>query len=343
MTETVMFVDGVSYTETDQAVFNSKLRPQGILLDGLTGFLTIIAPGGMQVQVWPGEAMIQGFLYKNDANKNLSIASNASGSTRIDLVVIRLNRTANTCVAAIVQGIAGAGAPALTQIVGGTWEFQIASVSIASGTAAITTGMITDTRVYSQWPANTLDPAVAMDADVTAEASTRAAADTSEATTRANADTSEASTRASAITTEANARIAADNAEASTRATVDTNEANARSTADTNEATTRAAADTALGTRVTNETPHARGRVVSNALFANTGFAGFVHTGTGTYSFQISVSITNMAFALTYNGAALNIVFTVAQVDGFNFTVTCRQANAGTQTDSDFTVLVWSI
>jgi hypothetical protein len=154
----------------------------------------------MNVRIGPGEAHVQGFQYINDANVDVSIGANSSGSTRIDVVVLRLNRSLNTLVLGVVAGTPGAGAPALTQVAGGNWEFPIANITVANGAASITGGNIADVRVYSRWPATALDATMATDAEVTsavaAEATARGSADTTlqtninnEAATRASADT----------------------------------------------------------------------------------------------------------------------------------------------------------
>ncbi len=80
-----------------------------------------------------------------------------------------------------------------------------------------------------------------LDAQLTAEAAARAAADSTEATTRGAADT----TLATNLATETTARIAGDSAATSAAAAAVAAEAATRATADTTEATTRAAADTA--------------------------------------------------------------------------------------------------
>jgi hypothetical protein len=196
MTETIKFVDGVTYSEADQSEWNMRVeRPQGIFLDSGLGVLGTTAPGGMLVRVTPGHAMIRGFLYANDANKDVVIAANASGSARIDTVVLRLVPTSNICTALVVQGTPGAGAPSLIQVVGGTWDFPLCDVAVANGAASILAGNLADRRVYSYWPANTLDPLVAMDSDLTAMQSilqtninTVQTNLNTEATTRGNAD-----------------------------------------------------------------------------------------------------------------------------------------------------------
>jgi hypothetical protein len=149
MTELGRFFDTVSYGEADQAEVQNRFRREGVLFE-VDNKLAVGAPGSMFVSVGTGEAMVEGFWYKNTAALNLAVASNTSGSTRVDLVVLRLNRVANTLVAAIVMGTPGAGTPALTQVVGGTWEFPLASITVPTATtSAITAGMLADLRTYS--------------------------------------------------------------------------------------------------------------------------------------------------------------------------------------------------
>lgn len=160
MTERVMFVDGVAYSEADMATFQQKMRPDGVMPESsgtYAGLLAVSAPGAMVVRVASGEMMIQGFLYQNDANKDLTIGNNTSGSTRIDLVVVRMDRAANSCVAVIKVGTPGAGAPALTQVAGGLWEYSLAQVTVANGAASIVAGNLLDQRSYSKYPKAALD------------------------------------------------------------------------------------------------------------------------------------------------------------------------------------------
>lgn len=166
MTETVRFVDTVSYTEADQADFNMRMmRPQGIIPESLLGTLVPSAIGSMAVRIGPGEAFIQGFQYKSDANKDLTIGANASGSTRIDYIVLRMDRTGNTMLAVVVVGTPGAGAPALTQVAGGTWEFPIAQITVVNGASSIVSGNIADGRVFSRWSRDALGAGVKLQTD----------------------------------------------------------------------------------------------------------------------------------------------------------------------------------
>jgi hypothetical protein len=74
-----------------------------------------------------------------------AIAANASGSTRVDLVVLRLSRTTWDVVLTVVTGTPGAGAPAATQNTGttGSWDLPLATVSVASGAATISAANVT--------------------------------------------------------------------------------------------------------------------------------------------------------------------------------------------------------
>jgi hypothetical protein len=164
MAETSMFFDTVSYSEADQAIFNAAMcRPQGIFRDSPLGELFVAAvSGNMTVTVTNGEASIQGFYYKNTSGVVLPIANNASGSTRIDRVVLRLNRASNSITAAVVQGVPGAGTPALTQVVGGTWEFPLVDVTVANGSVSIIAGNLTDRRTFSYWAALAVADTVGM-------------------------------------------------------------------------------------------------------------------------------------------------------------------------------------
>lgn len=148
MTEVSKFFDAVSYTEADQAEVQARFRPTGVMIE-VGNRLTLTSPGGMFVGVADGEAMVEGFHYKNTALLSLAIANNSSGSTRIDRIVLRLNRTTNSLVAAILQGTPGAGAPALTQVAGGTYELLLGQVTVANGAVTITPMLVADNRTYS--------------------------------------------------------------------------------------------------------------------------------------------------------------------------------------------------
>jgi hypothetical protein len=193
MTETTYFFDGVSYTESQQADFQaSAMRPQGVFPESPLGTLGVTAVNGNRtITVGAGEALVQGFYYRNDANLVLTIAANTSGSLRVDRAVLRLDRAANTLLATIKQGTPGAGTPALIQVAGGTWEFPLYAINVANAAVSIISANLVDQRAYSRWSYMALDTVMATDTEVTAAVA-------AEATLRTNADTSENTARAAA-------------------------------------------------------------------------------------------------------------------------------------------------
>jgi len=148
MTEVGRFFDAIAYGEADQAEVQNRFRNTGVLPE-VGSKLVVTAPGGMVVSVADGEAMVEGFHYKNTASLSLAIANNSSGSQRIDRVVLRLNRTSNSLAVAILQGTPGGGVPALTQIAGGTYELLLADITVNTGVLAIADDMILNYTTFS--------------------------------------------------------------------------------------------------------------------------------------------------------------------------------------------------
>lgn len=107
------------------------------------------------------KAKVRGRVWYNDAAEvQLAIAANASGSTRIDTVVLRLYRASQGAAPApqayqvrafVVQGTPGAGAPALTlQTAAGNtfWDLPLTNVTVANGAAVINAGNLTSREHY---------------------------------------------------------------------------------------------------------------------------------------------------------------------------------------------------
>lgn len=161
MTEYGRFFDGVSYGEADQAEVQSRMVRDGVCY-GVASELAVTSGGTGFANVATGEAWVQGFWYKNDAVKVLAVASNPTAVTRVDRVVLRLDRTGNTLTAVVKQGVLGAGLPALTQIPGGIWELPLAQISTTSGVSTYT-----DDR---QWQTNLYNPMTAAGDIIVADA-----------------------------------------------------------------------------------------------------------------------------------------------------------------------------
>lgn len=115
------------------------------------------------VAVNTGAALIYGFPYWNTASVNVAIPTPAA-STRIDRIVLRAGWAAQTVRITRIAGTEGAGAPAITQTDGVTWDLKICQASITTG-GIIT---ITDDRDWARpnigVDENMLDASVAGDA-----------------------------------------------------------------------------------------------------------------------------------------------------------------------------------
>lgn len=110
-----------------------------------------VVPGsGLQVTVSEGVCLIDGHLYGCTADTNLTIAANASGSTRYDRVVVRFTREGQTqegaCELAILQGTPGAGDGAALTKSDATYEFSLAKITVVNAAASFVSGDIADER-----------------------------------------------------------------------------------------------------------------------------------------------------------------------------------------------------
>ena len=106
---------------------------------------------GMQVKMATGSAWVQGGYYENDAIKTNAIDASHATLNRIDVIVLRLDWTANTILVAVLKGTNAASpvAPTVTQTFGTLWEIALAQVYVAAGVTTITAGAVTDKRVFS--------------------------------------------------------------------------------------------------------------------------------------------------------------------------------------------------
>ncbi len=159
MTETSWFWGGTSPGDAvdapyDDDEFSDVLRKllqrnrttQGVIEDYQSELL-ITNPGGVDVRLPTGAALVDGKFYENDANIDTALAVPAV-STRIDRVVLRKSWALQTVRLAILVGVEGGGVPALTQIDGTTWEIPLAQASITT----ISVITLTDERVFARTP-----------------------------------------------------------------------------------------------------------------------------------------------------------------------------------------------
>lgn len=114
----------------------------------------VAAPGGaMTVTVNTGQAMIQGTWYHNDASKTLTISTADPSLPRIDRVVLHMDNSAKTITAQVLTGTPNASPspPSLTQT-GTVYEISLAQVRVNAGVTTITSGNLTDERIYCAAP-----------------------------------------------------------------------------------------------------------------------------------------------------------------------------------------------
>jgi hypothetical protein len=102
---------------------------------------------GREVHVRTGKtAIVQGHAWQSGTSEiNLTIGANTSGSTRVDTVVLRLDRSTWDVTVEVRAGTPGAGAPTLQRDTGdtGLWEIPVANVTVDNGAAAIASNKVT--------------------------------------------------------------------------------------------------------------------------------------------------------------------------------------------------------
>lgn len=99
------------------------------------------------------QAVVDGYGWQNDASVvTKTLAANSSGSPRVDLVVLRLNRADWTVTVQVVQGTPGAGAPAATRTPAsagsGVYEIELATVTVANGATTLAGSTVTERAWY---------------------------------------------------------------------------------------------------------------------------------------------------------------------------------------------------
>lgn len=99
----------------------------GALIDDLNELApTVSAPNA---QIASGRGLVYGTWYENTASVNVNIPTPAV-SNRYDRVVLRKSWTAQTVRITRIAGVVGGGIPAMTQVVGTTWDMPICTVLI---------------------------------------------------------------------------------------------------------------------------------------------------------------------------------------------------------------------
>lgn len=141
----------------DRAVDSAFLRrfykaywDDGVFYKPSTSFAVTATGTGMNVQVQPGMAQVQGAFCLEDTVQTLPIAAADVSLNRIDSVVLRLDLSLDKrdISLAVVSGAAAVSpvTPALTRN-NTTWELGIANVLVSAGAGVITQRDVEDTRL----------------------------------------------------------------------------------------------------------------------------------------------------------------------------------------------------
>ncbi|MFB7162339.1 hypothetical protein [Streptomyces sp. NPDC056242] len=127
-------------TDTEYEKIAARFSDDGIW-GNPTDTAVVSAGSGLSVNVRLGlYGSVRGHAwYSGTSAVNLTIGANASGSTRVDRIVLRLDRSTWTVRAVPKAGTPGSGAPALTQQTGdtGVYEIPLARVTVLNGGSAV--------------------------------------------------------------------------------------------------------------------------------------------------------------------------------------------------------------
>jgi len=124
----------------------SNLFTDGVIPDKLNELIvTESDTPAKSVKVDTGYVLIEGTQYGLTTSTDLTIADNASGSTRIDRIVARLDYANRNCEIEVLQGTTVA--PTLTQNAS-VWEISLAQIEVTNGFTTITNANITDERAF---------------------------------------------------------------------------------------------------------------------------------------------------------------------------------------------------
>ena len=143
---------GATVTEAQYSQLFRRLQSSGV--HGSTSGTELKPFGdssGMQVKVPAGFAIVRGHAYNSSATETLTIAAANATNPRHDLVVLRLDPTANSVVLAVVTGTAATSPadPTVAQTEDATFELVIARVTVAANATTISAGAVADLRQFT--------------------------------------------------------------------------------------------------------------------------------------------------------------------------------------------------
>jgi hypothetical protein len=140
---------GATISETDWQKMARRFLASGVIT-GYLNQLAVTADGSsLSVSVATGGAFVEGFYYENDAAKAVPLAAANASNPRIDTIVVRLDRVANTTLIDKVTGTPAASpvAPTLSQT-DSLYELPLANVLVPAAAGVIVAGNVTDRRAF---------------------------------------------------------------------------------------------------------------------------------------------------------------------------------------------------
>lgn len=150
MAETSYPFDNVNTTEAQYSQLFRRLQWTGVSGDATTTDLKVSADSsGLNVKVAPGFAIVRGHAYVLDADLTLNVSAGATNARR-DLVVLRLDPSANSVSAVVKAGTAASSPvdPTLTQTEEGVYELALARVEVPANAVTVSASNVTDRRTY---------------------------------------------------------------------------------------------------------------------------------------------------------------------------------------------------
>ncbi len=112
----------------------------------------VLANGDMTVTLKPGNAYINGYRYKNDSDKTLTLDTADGVLSRIDRIVIR-STTLDREIKAYVKTGEFASSPVAPELQqdADMWELGVADISVVNGAVSVSQADITDLRLNSTY------------------------------------------------------------------------------------------------------------------------------------------------------------------------------------------------
>ncbi|TDD97177.1 hypothetical protein [Actinomadura rubrisoli] len=158
---------GASVTDDQWTTMARNLRRTGIEGDISNESLKVKPSSSTRASiVSPGEAWVIGHQYLSNAEISLPHAENISGKPRIDLIVLRIDRTADTIHPVVITGVP-ADNPVTPDLLGNhsafistldpgaQWDLPLGQVRVEAGAAVIAADKYTDIRWLGEFATTT--------------------------------------------------------------------------------------------------------------------------------------------------------------------------------------------